>query len=120
MALKTVLFPTDFSTNSTNALLHAMQLTRFRGDLIVQHVVGNYFDRHRHWTTLFDVHELQKHLDFFIEEEMSRTLAQLGESISVRGVISKGNPAKEIAPLAKKDLVAPFVMGSATASSLTR
>ena len=113
MALKTVLFPTDFSTNSTNALLQAAQLTRFRGDLIVQHVVSNYFDRHRHWTTLFDVHELQKHLDFFIEEEMSRTLAELGDSISVRRVISKGKPAEEIAALAEKELVDLIVMGSA-------
>jgi len=113
MGLKTVLFPTDFSTNSTNALLHAAQLTRFRGDLIVQHVVSNYFDRHPHWTTLFDVHELQKHLDFFIEEEMSRTLAEIGDGVSIRRVISKGKPAEEIAALAEKELVDLVVMGSA-------
>src|SRR5205809_7734332 len=113
VALKRVLFPTDFSNNSSNALLRAAQLTRFQGELIVQHVVGNYFDRHPHWTTLFDVHELQKHLDFFIEEEMSRTLAELGDAVSVRRVISKGKPAEEIAALAEKELVDLIVMGSA-------
>jgi nucleotide-binding universal stress UspA family protein len=108
-----VLFPTDFSSNSSNALLHAAELTRFKGELIIQHVVSNYFDRYPHWTTIFDIHELQKHLDFFVEEEMARTLPELAGKVSIRRVISKGKPAQEIAALAEKELVDLIVMGSA-------
>jgi nucleotide-binding universal stress UspA family protein len=111
--LKKILFPTDFSANSTHALLQAQRLTRFDGELIVQHVVSNYFDRHPHWTTIFDVHELQKHMDFFIEEEMARTLPALDGSLRIRRVISKGKPAEEIAALAEREVVDMIVMGSA-------
>src|SRR5262245_55393615 len=110
--LKRVLFPTDFSTNSANALLYAKRLMHFGGELIVQHVVNDYFDRHPHWTTIFDVHELQKHMDFFIEEEMARMPTDLN-GVSIQRVISKGKPAEEIAALADKELVDVIVMGSA-------
>src|SRR5215831_12913965 len=83
--LKKILFPTDFSTNSNSALAHAARLTDFQdGELIVQHVVSNYFDRHPHWTTIFDVHEMQKYMNFFIEEEMAKALSSFTNQISIR------------------------------------
>lgn len=112
--IQKVLFPTDFSENSDHALAHAMRLTNFcKGELIVQHVVNDYFERTPHWTTLFDVRELQMNLDAFAELEMARTLHQMPSIVTVRTVISKGRPAEEIRALAEKEFVDLVVMGSA-------
>ena len=79
----------------------------------MQHVVNNYFNKHPHWATIFDVHELQKHMDIFGAEEMTKILAPYGDSVSIKRVISKGKPADEIVALAEKELVDLIVVGSA-------
>src|ERR1043166_4146200 len=111
---KKILFPTDFSPNANNAFLHAVRLADFhKGEVIVQHVVNDYFDKYPHWATIFDVHELQKQIDIFGAEEMTKILASCSGGVSIRRVISKGKPAEEIAALAEKELVDLIVMGSA-------
>jgi nucleotide-binding universal stress UspA family protein len=114
VSFKKILFPTDFSANAHHALLHAMQLADFnKGELIVQHVVSDYFEKHSHWATLFDIHEMQKYMDGYVETEMSRILPVSATEITTRRVISKGKPAEEIAALADKEMVDCVVMGSA-------
>jgi nucleotide-binding universal stress UspA family protein len=114
ITFKRILFPTDFSPNANHALLHAVRLADFhKGEVIVQHVVNNYFNKHPHWATIFDVHELQKHMDIFGAEEMTRILAPYSDAVSIKRVISKGKPADEIVALAEKELVDLIVMGSA-------
>jgi|GEM_PF-2429491 len=109
-----VLFPTDYSKNSEHAFAHAVRLTEFqKGELIIQHVVNDYFERTPHWVTLFDVRQLQLHLDVFAEQEMTKTLAAVGENIKVRSVISRGKISEEIVALAEKEQVDLVVMGSA-------
>src|SRR5688572_23827944 len=72
LALKKILFPTDFSANADGALEHAVRLANFNsGEVIVQHVVDSYFEKHPHWATLFDLHELQKFMDMYVEVNMS-------------------------------------------------
>jgi len=111
---KKILFPTDFSENSDRALSHAMGLINFRdSELIVQHVVSDYFERTPHWTTLFDIRELQIHLDSFVEREMTGTLRNISDAVHVRKVISKGRPPEEICALAEKEFVDLVIMGSA-------
>jgi nucleotide-binding universal stress UspA family protein len=108
------LFPTDFSPNANHALLHAVRLADIhKGEVIVQHVVNDYFEKHPHWSTIFDVHELQKHMDIFGAEEMTKILAPYSDAVSIRSTISKGKPADEIVALAEKELVDLIVMGSA-------
>jgi nucleotide-binding universal stress UspA family protein len=112
-----VLFPTDYSKNSEHAFAHAVRLTEFqKGELIIQHVVNDYFERTPHWVTLFDLRQLQLHLDAFAEQEMTNTLASVGENIRVRSVISRGKTADEIVALAEKEKVDLIVMGSAAGS----
>ena len=114
ITFKKILFPTDFSPNANHALLHAVRLADFnQGEVIVQHVVGDYFDKYPHWATITDVHELQKHMDIFGAEEMTKILAPYSANVSIRSVISKGKPAEEIVALAEKELVDLIVMGSA-------
>jgi nucleotide-binding universal stress UspA family protein len=114
VTIKKILFPTDFSANANHALLHAVQLAGFNaGELIVQHVVSDYFERHSHWSTLFDIHEFQKYMDGYVQSEMTKALPKDLSGIRIRPVISKGKPAEEIAALAEKEVVDFVVMGSA-------
>jgi nucleotide-binding universal stress UspA family protein len=114
LAFKKILFPTDFSTNADRAVTHAIRLADFdSGEVIVQHVVGDYFERHPHWATLFDVHELQTFMDLYVADHMSSVLPKEAGKVRVRTVISKGKPAEEISALADRELVDLVVMGSA-------
>jgi nucleotide-binding universal stress UspA family protein len=111
---KKILFPTDFSPNADNALAHAIRLADFGdGEVIVQHVVGDYFERHPHWATLFDVHEMQKQMDRYVEAHMWKILPKEARRVRVRTEISKGKPARAIAALAEEEFVDLVVMGSA-------
>jgi nucleotide-binding universal stress UspA family protein len=107
-----ILFPTDFSKNATAALENALCLTGVR-EVIVQYVVSTYFEKHPHWTTLFDVHETQKYLDMYVETEMAKISRQAQENIAYRTVISEGKPAQQIVDLAEKEKVDVIVMGPA-------
>jgi nucleotide-binding universal stress UspA family protein len=106
MAFKKILFPTDFSVNADRALAHAIGLADFDGaELIVQHVVGNYFDKHPHWATMFDVHELQKQMDGYVTAHMSEVLPKHSGKLRIRTEISKGKTADEIVALAEREFV---------------
>jgi nucleotide-binding universal stress UspA family protein len=112
-AFKKILFPTDFSTNADSALTHAVRLADLdSGEVIIQHVVSDFFERHSHWATLFDVHELQKALENYVSSHVSTILPKDGK-VRVRGVVSQGRVADEISALAEKELVDLVVMGSA-------
>jgi len=76
-------------------------------------VVGDYFEKHSHWATLFDLHELQKYMDGYVEARMKDGLPKETGEVRMRTVISKGKPAEEIAALATSELVDLVVMGSA-------
>ena len=107
-----ILFPTDFSKSSNHALENALCLTGIR-DVIVQHVVSTYFEKHPHWATLFDIHEMQKFMDMYIETEMANVPSQAQGEINYRSVISEGKPAQQIVELADKEKVDLIVMGPA-------
>jgi nucleotide-binding universal stress UspA family protein len=113
-AFKKILFPTDFSTTADKALAHAVRLADFEGgEVIVQHVVSNYFERYPHWATLFDLHEMQKQMDGYVEAHMMKVLPENTSKVRVRKEVCKGKPAEEIAALAERERVDLVVMGSA-------
>jgi len=114
IGFKKILFPTDFSPNADKALAHAVRLAEFdNAEVIVQHVVADYFEKHPHWATLFDLHELQKYMDGYVDARMKKMLAEDRGKVRIRTVISKGKPAEQIAALAASELVDLVVMGSA-------
>jgi nucleotide-binding universal stress UspA family protein len=114
IAFKKILFPTDFSANADKALAHAIRLADFDdGEVIVQHVVTDYFEKHPHWTTLFDVRELQKFMDGYVSAHMAEILPAGAGRVGLRTLISKGKPADEIAAVAEREMVDLVVMGSA-------
>ena len=95
--IKKLLFPTDFSEAANHALGQALQLPDMQDvEVIVQHVVDDYFGPHTHWASLFDVHGLQKELDMHIENEIQKTIPKSATGIKLRPVISKGKPDEEI------------------------
>ena len=107
-----ILFPTDFSQNANHALENALCLTGVR-EVIVQHVVSTYFEKHPHWSTLFDIHEAQKYMDMYVDSEMAQVPMRAKEDIAFRSVISEGKPAQQIVELAEKERVDVIVMGPA-------
>jgi nucleotide-binding universal stress UspA family protein len=107
-----ILFPTDFSESANYALENALYLSGVN-EVIIQHVVNTYFENHPHWSTLFDIHETQKHMDMYIDVEMAKVPGHTHGNIKYRSVISKGKPAQQIAELAEKEKVDAIVMGSA-------
>jgi nucleotide-binding universal stress UspA family protein len=114
VTFKKILFPTDFSANADKALAHAVRLANFDdGEVIVQHVVDNYFEKHPHWATLFDIHEMQKFMDGYVSAHMAKILPAGAGSVAVRTLISKGKPADEITEVADREKVDLVVMGSA-------
>jgi nucleotide-binding universal stress UspA family protein len=114
LAFKRILFPTDFSPNADKALAHAVRLADFNdGEVIVQHVVGDYFERNPHWATMFDVNEMHKLLDGYVATHMAEILPKNSGRVRVRTLISKGKPADEIAAAAENEAVDLVVMGSA-------
>src|SRR5688572_33067759 len=113
VGFKKILFPTDFSDNADQALDHAIRLAEFaEGEVIVQHIVDDYFAPHQHWASLFDVHEMQKFLDGYIDSHMTAILPKGTGKVAIRPVVSKGKPAEEIAALAERERVDLVVMGS--------
>jgi nucleotide-binding universal stress UspA family protein len=114
VGFKKILFPTDFSPNADKALSHAIRLADFDGgEVIVQHVVGNYFEKHPHWATLFDIREVQKSMDGYVSAHMAEILPKDSGKVRVRTLISKGKPADEIVAVAEREIVDLVVMGSA-------
>jgi nucleotide-binding universal stress UspA family protein len=114
VAFKRILFPTDFSPNAEKAMAHAIRLADFSdGEVIVQHVVGDYFERHPHWATLFDIQETHKSMDGYVAANMRRILPKESGNVRLRTLISKGKPAEEIAAVADREKVDLVVMGSA-------
>ena len=106
-----ILFPTDFSKGADHALENALCLAGVK-EVIVQHVVSSYFEKHSHWSTLFDIHELQKYMDMYLETEMAKIVPKRTlDTIQFRNVISEGKPAQQIVELADKEKVDAIVMG---------
>jgi len=105
-----ILFPTDFSKNANHAIEDALCLPGIR-EVVVQHVVSTYFEKHPHWSTLFDIHETQKYMDMYVETEMGKVPRRPEENITYRIVISEGKPAQQIVELAEKEKVDAIIMG---------
>src|SRR6516162_3075724 len=108
-----ILFPTDFSQGADHALENVMSLPGVR-EVIVQHVVSTYFEKHAHWTTLFDIHEMQKYMDMYVQTEMAKIVPRKDqEGVISRTLVSEGKPAQQIVELAEKEKVDVIVMGPA-------
>jgi nucleotide-binding universal stress UspA family protein len=104
-----ILIPTDFSKNANHAIEDALCLPGVR-EVIVQHVVSTYFEKHPHWSTLFDIHETQKYMDMYVETEMGKVPRRPDDDIAYRSVISEGKPAQQIVELAEKEKVDAIIM----------
>jgi nucleotide-binding universal stress UspA family protein len=116
VAFKKILFPTEFSTSEKPALSHAIHLAELHhGEVLVQHVVNDDFERFAHAVMTTDVGEIQQHTDIAAENDMKEFLAPhsgLAGTVSMRPVLSKDKAIPEICALAEKEDVDLIVMGS--------
>src|SRR5215468_4388372 len=114
MGFGRILFPTDFSKGADHALENVISLPGVR-EVIVQHVMTTYFEKHSHWTTLFDIHEMQKYMEMYVQTEMAKITSQKGtrDGVRCRTIVSEGKPAQQIVELAEKERVDLIVMGPA-------
>ncbi len=113
-AFRKILFPTDFSPKANLAFSHAIQIADLSdAEIVVQHVVRDYFQEHSHWATLFDVHELQTCMDGYIEDDLGGLLPKDSGKLRIRSLISKGDPAEEIVAASNVEKADLIVMGSA-------
>lgn len=110
-----ILFPTDFSASAEHALHHALRLIDIgEAEVVVQHVVSSYFEKHAHWATLFDVHEMQKYMDMYVDQEMKKAVPkELQGTLKFRNLLSEGRAAEQIVAAAEKEKVDLVLMGPA-------
>jgi nucleotide-binding universal stress UspA family protein len=115
MDIKSILFPTDFSEGSSQALQYAIEIVkRFDAKLFLIHVVhevrysGGFFVPHTSMDVMYDevVQSAQKELDKYGIEEM-RGLKSAVERRVIRGV-----PHEEIVNFAKENKIDLIIIGA--------
>ena len=111
--IERVLFPTDFSSFSADALRHALSLARrFKARLKVVHIIPHVFpsgDSDYFAAPWIVTPDLRRHVD----EEMRRFLAPLREArIDYQTEVCEGDPWREIVALAEEMPADLVVMGT--------
>ena len=115
MNIKSILFPTDFSEGSLQAMKYAIELVkRFNAKLFLIHVVhevrysGGFFVPHTSMDVLYDevMKSTQKELDKYGIEEMR----EFKDSVERR--IIRGVPHEEIVNFAKENKIDLIIIGA--------
>jgi nucleotide-binding universal stress UspA family protein len=115
MDIKSILFPTDFSEGSSQALQYAIEIVkRFNAKLFLIHVVhdvrysGGFFVPHTSMDVLYDevTQAAQKELDKYGIEE-TREFKDAIERRVIRGV-----PHEEIVKFAKENKIDLIIIGA--------
>ena len=114
LPLKRVLIATDCCPTAGHSLRYAVSFARrYQAELFVQHVVPDYFAKFPHWTTLFDVRQLQEHIHGYVAGELSAMIpASIRSELEVKEVLSRGHPAQEIVRFAQENGVDLIVIGT--------
>jgi hypothetical protein len=95
VTFRKILFPTDFNTSEACILSHALRLAgRHHGEVLVQHVVNDDFERFIHSQIATDVGELQNHIEIAAANDMKEFVSPFaGGDVPIRPVLSKGKTA---------------------------
>jgi len=124
LPLKKILCPTDFSDPSFEAMKVATELAlHFSSELIAIHVVAPIPVIATEYTSsaAFNVHEYQQIMEVSamktLEEETGR---RIPEGVSVRRVLSLGDPANQIVQTAEDEQVDLIVIATRGQTGLKR
>jgi nucleotide-binding universal stress UspA family protein len=114
MEIKKILFPTDFSEGSSNALDYAIDMAkRYGAKLYLVHVLYDIGKAAGWYVPHPSMDEMYKDIEKSAEKELGRF--GLEESRSLKGVertVLKGVPHTEIVKFAKENKVDLIIMGT--------
>jgi nucleotide-binding universal stress UspA family protein len=122
MEIKSILFPTDFSEGSTQALQYAADLVKFYGSkLYVVHVIQDISDSigwyvpHPSIDSIYKdiVKDAQKELDRYGIEELRKTK-------DVDRIVIKGKPHEEIIKFANEKKIDLIIIGTHSRKGMDR
>ncbi|MBI5184902.1 MAG: universal stress protein [Nitrospinae bacterium] len=109
-----ILFPTDFSEFSKNALRYAISFAQeYKAKLIVLHVIENIYPYSGFAETAFPVVELYTDVEKYAQKEMeSLAGGNVPKDLSVETIITRGTPFLEIVNAAKEKEVDLIVIAT--------
>ena len=102
--IERILFPTDFSDFSKNALEYAISLaTAYKAKLYVLHVIEHIFDVSGFYVPQLPVTELYKEMENAAQKEIEKFIPQkVKDEIGVENMIVSGTPFLEIIRTARE------------------
>jgi nucleotide-binding universal stress UspA family protein len=121
--LTKILFPTDLSETSRQAMDYILQLKRSGlKDVVVLHVTDNhYLDKVEPFILNVIVRQIKTKIDQETRKALQATEKELkAGGLDVKIVIRSGHPAEEILKLEKEEDVSAVVMGSHNPSGLEK
>ncbi len=112
--IERILFPTDFSDSSKNAIEYAVSLAGiYKTKLYILHVIEHIFDVSGFYVPQLPVTELYKGMEDAAQREIEKFIPQnLKEGIEVENIIVSGTPFLEIIRTAKEKNVDLIVIAT--------
>ena len=122
MEIKSILFPTDFSEGSAQALEYAIDLTnRYGAKLTVIHVIYDVVRATGWYVPHTSVEEMYKDLEKSAQKELdSFGIKEMGALKNVERVVLKGVPHEEIIKYATQQKMDMIIMGTHGRKGLDR
>ena len=121
ITLKKILFPTDFSDSSLEALKYAITLARdYKAKLIVMHVIDEkFFSEGLGLARAISFEEMEKEMKQEAEKQLKVIIpSEEGEGIERETLLCRGTPFLEIIKAAHEKSVDLIVIGSHGRSGL--
>jgi nucleotide-binding universal stress UspA family protein len=109
-----ILFPTDFSEFSNNALKYAISFAReYKAKLIVLHVIENIYPYSGFSETAFPIVELYTDVEKYASKEMESLISNnVPKDLPVEQIITRGTPFLEIVNSAREKEVDLIVIAT--------
>ncbi len=114
MEIKGILFPTDFSEGSSQALQYAVDLTKKYGaKLYVVHVIYDIAKATGWYVPHVSVDQMYKDIQEGAKKELEKFgVEELGEVKNIERTVLTGVPHEEIMNFAKKNKIDLIIMGT--------
>jgi nucleotide-binding universal stress UspA family protein len=114
MEIKGILFPTDFSEGSSQALQHAVDLTKKYGaKLYVVHVIYDVAKGTGWYVPHVSMDQMYKDIQEGAQKELEKFgVAELSELKNIERTVLTGVPHEEVMNFAKKNKIDLIIMGT--------
>lgn len=122
MKVEKILFPTDFSEGSYNALHYAVDLSRhYNSKLYILHVIHDIFKTTDSYVPHISADEIYKEIFEWAQKEMERCcIEEIRGMTNTEKIVLRGVPFEEIINFAAKEKADMIVMGTYGKAGLER